>query len=101
MFVYAGDAVQTYRSGGEAVTAGAERCVSMKLRRAAADSALIAPAMTMFPVAAALSWAIHAGSDVLGLSPSGTLLFAVTRGLWRSADYWIGIALAALGGGPL
>lgn len=25
----------------------------------------------------------------------GTLLFAVTRGLWRSRDYWIGIALAA------
>lgn len=25
----------------------------------------------------------------------GTLLFAWTRGLWRSRDYWIGIALAA------
>ena len=25
----------------------------------------------------------------------GTLLFAVTRGLWRSRDYWIGIGLAA------
>jgi hypothetical protein len=25
----------------------------------------------------------------------GTLLFAITRGLWRSRDYWIGIALAA------
>ena len=25
----------------------------------------------------------------------GTLVFAVTRGLWRSKDYWIGIGLAA------
>ena len=25
----------------------------------------------------------------------GTLLFAITRGLWRSRDYWLGIGLAA------
>ncbi|HEX6632034.1 MAG TPA: SLC13 family permease, partial [Gemmatimonadaceae bacterium] len=35
-------------------------------------------------VAAALSWAIHAGSGALGLSPNGTLLFAALLICWVS-----------------
>jgi hypothetical protein len=51
-------------------------------------------ALGLLICAQALACAYYGVFAILAIG-LGTLLFAITRGLWRSRDYWLGIALAA------